>query len=118
MMIRLTLFATGVVLTLSTRDSLIRFGAKSFLPAVVVFSIIKESGPIIAALVVSGRGYRGRIERDEGHRTGRRHGSLGRQSIQIPRRHACPGLHADAPIAHTCDRFLRYRDGMGRQYAH
>jgi Permease MlaE len=39
--------ATGVVLTLSTRDSLIRFGAKSFLPAVVVFSIIKESGPII-----------------------------------------------------------------------
>jgi ABC-type transporter Mla maintaining outer membrane lipid asymmetry permease subunit MlaE len=28
--------ATGVVLTLSTRDSLIRFGAKSFLPAIVV----------------------------------------------------------------------------------
>ena len=40
--------ATGVVLTLSTRDSLVRFGAKSLLPAVVVFSIIKESGPIIA----------------------------------------------------------------------
>src|SRR5215471_10256837 len=39
--------ATGVVLTLSTRDSLTRFGAKSFLPAVVVFSIIRETGPII-----------------------------------------------------------------------
>jgi phospholipid/cholesterol/gamma-HCH transport system permease protein len=51
--------ATGVVLTLSTRDSLIRFGAKSFLPAVVVFSIIKESGPIITALVVSGRATAG-----------------------------------------------------------
>lgn len=51
--------ATGVVLTLSTRDSLIRFGAKSFLPAVVVFSIIKESGPIITALVVSGRAAAG-----------------------------------------------------------
>jgi phospholipid/cholesterol/gamma-HCH transport system permease protein len=51
--------ATGVVLTLSTRDSLIRFGAKSFLPAIVVFSIIKESGPIITALVVSGRAAAG-----------------------------------------------------------
>jgi phospholipid/cholesterol/gamma-HCH transport system permease protein len=51
--------ATGVVLALSTRDSLIRFGAKSFLPAVVVFSIIKESGPIITALVVSGRAAAG-----------------------------------------------------------
>ncbi len=51
--------ATGVVLALSTRDSLIRFGAKSFLPAVIVFSIIKESGPIITALVVSGRAAAG-----------------------------------------------------------
>src|SRR5215831_18169669 len=47
--------ATGVVMSLQTRASLIRFGAKSFLPAVIVFSIIKESGPIITALVVSGR---------------------------------------------------------------
>ena len=47
--------ATGVVLSLETRDSLSRFGAKSFLPAVIVFSIIKESGPVITGLVVSGR---------------------------------------------------------------
>lgn len=51
--------ATGVVLTLSTRDSLVRFGAKSFLPAVVIFSIIKESGPIITGLVISGRAAAG-----------------------------------------------------------
>src|SRR5256885_6347923 len=51
--------ATGIVLTLSTRDSLIRFGAKALLPEVVVFSIIKESGPIITALVVSGRAAAG-----------------------------------------------------------
>lgn len=51
--------ATGVVMTLSTRDGLIRFGAKSLLPAVIVFSIIKESGPIITALVVSGRATAG-----------------------------------------------------------
>src|SRR5712691_1965321 len=47
--------ATGVVLSLQTRDSLVRFGAKGFLPAVIVFSIIKESGPIITGLIVSGR---------------------------------------------------------------
>src|SRR6202022_231451 len=46
---------TGVVLSLETRDSLSRFGAKSLLPAVIVFSIVKETGPIITGLVVSGR---------------------------------------------------------------
>ena len=47
--------ATGVVLSLETHDSLARFGAKSMLPAVIVFSILKESGPVITGLVVSGR---------------------------------------------------------------
>jgi phospholipid/cholesterol/gamma-HCH transport system permease protein len=47
--------ATGVVLSLQTRDSLTRFGAKSMLPAVIVFSLIRESGPVITGLVVSGR---------------------------------------------------------------
>src|SRR6266700_3074280 len=44
--------ATGVVLSLETRDSLVRFGAKALLPAGIVFSIIKESGPIITGLIV------------------------------------------------------------------
>ena len=35
--------ATGIVLTLSTRDSLIRFGAKSSLPAVIIISIIPKT---------------------------------------------------------------------------
>jgi phospholipid/cholesterol/gamma-HCH transport system permease protein len=47
--------ATGVVLSLQTRESLVRFGAKALLPVVIVMTIIKESGPIITALVVSGR---------------------------------------------------------------
>jgi phospholipid/cholesterol/gamma-HCH transport system permease protein len=47
--------ATGVVMSLQMRDSLVRFGAKSFLPAVIVFSLVKESGPIITGLMVSGR---------------------------------------------------------------
>jgi phospholipid/cholesterol/gamma-HCH transport system permease protein len=47
--------ATGVVLSLQTHDSLTRFGAKGMLPAVIVFSLIRETGPIITGLVVSGR---------------------------------------------------------------
>src|SRR5262245_25661778 len=47
--------AIGVVLSLHTRDSLLRFGAKSLLPALIIISIVKESGPLITALVVSGR---------------------------------------------------------------
>lgn len=47
--------AIGVVLSLQTRASLARFGAKSMLPTVIIFSMIKETGPIITALVVSGR---------------------------------------------------------------
>ena len=45
----------GVVLSLHTRDSLIRFGAEALQPAVIIMSIIQETGPIITALVVSGR---------------------------------------------------------------
>jgi phospholipid/cholesterol/gamma-HCH transport system permease protein len=47
--------ATGVVLSLQSRDSLVRFGAKGMLPTVIVFSIVKEMGPIITGLVASGR---------------------------------------------------------------
>lgn len=47
--------ATGVVLSLQTRDSLTRFGARSLLPAVIVYSLLKETGPIIASLIVCGR---------------------------------------------------------------
>jgi len=47
--------ATGVVLSLQIRESLTRFGAKSMLPAVIVFSLIRESGPVITGLVAAGR---------------------------------------------------------------
>jgi phospholipid/cholesterol/gamma-HCH transport system permease protein len=47
--------ALGVVLSLETRNSLIRFGAESSLPAIIILSIVTESGPIITGLVVSGR---------------------------------------------------------------
>jgi phospholipid/cholesterol/gamma-HCH transport system permease protein len=47
--------ATGVVLSLQSRASLVRFGAKSMLPTMLVFSVIKEMGPIITGLIASGR---------------------------------------------------------------
>jgi len=47
--------AVGTVLALESRSSLVRFGAKSMLPAVIVFSIIHEMGPVVTGLVVSGR---------------------------------------------------------------
>jgi phospholipid/cholesterol/gamma-HCH transport system permease protein len=47
--------AIGAVLSLESRSSLVRFGAKSMLPAALVYSIIRETGPIVTGLVVSGR---------------------------------------------------------------
>jgi phospholipid/cholesterol/gamma-HCH transport system permease protein len=46
---------TGVVLSLETRNSLERVGATSMLPTVILFSLFKETGPVITGLVVSGR---------------------------------------------------------------
>jgi phospholipid/cholesterol/gamma-HCH transport system permease protein len=47
--------ATGIVLALQIRESLTRFGGKALVPAVIVFAILRESGPIITGFVVSGR---------------------------------------------------------------
>ena len=47
--------AIGVVLSLEARHSLTRFGAKSLLPAAIVFAVLDETGPIITGLVASGR---------------------------------------------------------------
>jgi len=47
--------AIGVVLSMETRYSLTRFGAKSLLPAAIVFSVVHDIGPIITGLVASGR---------------------------------------------------------------
>jgi phospholipid/cholesterol/gamma-HCH transport system permease protein len=47
--------AVGTVLALESRVSLVRFGAKSVLPAAIVFAIVHEMGPIVTGLVVAGR---------------------------------------------------------------
>lgn len=47
--------ATGAVLSMEMRDSLVDFGGKALVPATIVFSLLKETGPMITALVVTGR---------------------------------------------------------------
>ena len=47
--------AIGTVLALESRSSLVRFGAKSMLPAAIIYSIVHEMGPVVTGLVVSGR---------------------------------------------------------------
>jgi phospholipid/cholesterol/gamma-HCH transport system permease protein len=47
--------AIGAVLSMETRESMTRFGAKSLLPTAIVYAVIQEMGPVITGLVVSGR---------------------------------------------------------------
>jgi phospholipid/cholesterol/gamma-HCH transport system permease protein len=47
--------ASGVVLELETHDALTQYGAGSMLPSVIVFALIRETGPIIAGLMVAAR---------------------------------------------------------------
>jgi phospholipid/cholesterol/gamma-HCH transport system permease protein len=47
--------AVGVVLSMHTRASLERFGAESMIPAGLAIALIRETGPLTAALLLSGR---------------------------------------------------------------
>jgi phospholipid/cholesterol/gamma-HCH transport system permease protein len=54
-LIALSGFAIGVVLSMHTRASLERFGAESMIPAGLAIALIRETGPLTAGLLVSGR---------------------------------------------------------------
>jgi len=47
--------AIGVVLSMHTRASLERFGAEAMIPAGLAIALIRETGPLTAGLLVSGR---------------------------------------------------------------
>jgi phospholipid/cholesterol/gamma-HCH transport system permease protein len=47
--------AVGVVLSMHTRASLERFGAESMIPAGLAIALVKETGPLTAGLLLSGR---------------------------------------------------------------
>ncbi len=54
-LIAITGFIMGLVLTIQSRPTLARFGAESWLPAMVAVSIIREIGPVISALIFAGK---------------------------------------------------------------
>lgn len=54
-LVGLTGFIIGLVLTLQLRPTLIQFGAVSWMPNMVGISIIREIGPVITALICAGR---------------------------------------------------------------
>jgi phospholipid/cholesterol/gamma-HCH transport system permease protein len=47
--------AVGVVLSMHTRASLERFGAESMIPSGLAVALVRETGPLTAALLLSGR---------------------------------------------------------------
>lgn len=55
LLITVTGFIMGLVLTLQTRPTLVDFGAESMMPAMVGIAIIREIGPVITALICAGK---------------------------------------------------------------
>jgi phospholipid/cholesterol/gamma-HCH transport system permease protein len=47
--------AVGIVLSMHTRASLERFGAESMIPAGLAMALVRETGPLTAGLLLSGR---------------------------------------------------------------
>jgi phospholipid/cholesterol/gamma-HCH transport system permease protein len=54
-LIGITGFIIGLVLTIQSRPTLAKFGAVSWLPAMVAVSIIREIGPVITSLIFAGK---------------------------------------------------------------
>jgi phospholipid/cholesterol/gamma-HCH transport system permease protein len=54
-LIAITGFIMGLVLTIQSRPTLEKFGAESWLPAMVAVSIIREIGPVVTALIFAGK---------------------------------------------------------------
>ncbi len=54
-LVAITGFIIGLVLTIQTRPTLAKFGAESWLPAMVAVSIIREIGPVITSLIFAGK---------------------------------------------------------------
>jgi phospholipid/cholesterol/gamma-HCH transport system permease protein len=54
-LVSITGFIMGLVLTIQARPTLAKFGAESWLPAMVAISIVREIGPVITALICAGK---------------------------------------------------------------
>ena len=54
-LIALSGLAVGAVLSMHTRSTLERFGAVAMIPTALAFALVKETGPLITGLLISGR---------------------------------------------------------------
>jgi phospholipid/cholesterol/gamma-HCH transport system permease protein len=54
-LISITGFIMGLVLTIQSRPTLLKFGAESWLPSMVSLSLIREIAPVITALICAGK---------------------------------------------------------------
>ncbi|MGL2964267.1 MlaE family ABC transporter permease [Flavobacterium sp. RSB2_4_14] len=54
-LVTITGFIMGLVLTIQSRPTMIKFGAESWLPSMVSLSLIREIAPVITALICAGK---------------------------------------------------------------
>lgn len=54
-LVGITGFIMGLVLTIQSRPTLVKFGAESWLPSMVSLSLIREVAPVITALICAGK---------------------------------------------------------------
>lgn len=55
LLVSVTGFITGLVLAMQSKPTLSEFGAESWIPALTAVSIVREVGPIITALICTGK---------------------------------------------------------------
>ncbi|WP_373524500.1 MlaE family ABC transporter permease [Aquiflexum sp.] len=55
MLVGVTAFIMGLVMTIQSRPTLVEFGAESLLPSMVSISLIREISPVITALICAGK---------------------------------------------------------------
>jgi phospholipid/cholesterol/gamma-HCH transport system permease protein len=54
-LISITGFIMGLVLTIQSRPTLLKFGAETWLPSMVSLSLIREIAPVVTALICAGK---------------------------------------------------------------
>ncbi|MDO7852470.1 MlaE family ABC transporter permease [Hymenobacter convexus] len=55
LLVGITAFIMGLVITMRLRPVMVQFGAESWIPSMVGISIIREMGPLITGLMVAGK---------------------------------------------------------------
>jgi phospholipid/cholesterol/gamma-HCH transport system permease protein len=54
-LVAVTGFILGWVFTLQSRPTLVKFGAQSWMPSMIILSIVREIGPVVIALICAGK---------------------------------------------------------------